>query len=253
MGFLDSIYITLLSDSQSALNALKKPARQSGQWLLKQIVLAINDLKTNTGHTILLLWVPGHAKVAENERANLAAQAATEKGKSPERELPQLKSIAVQKIIYELSHRSHDKLTPTVGKFTQSLDHALPGKHTRKLYDRLTKSQAAILSQLRTGKNKLNYYLAKARIIESETCPCGREPESTSHFLLRGPRWTTERAKVLSAAGKHTGDLSFLLGGWDPRSDPNKEKWHPNPAAVGAAIQFVSDTGRFEEEALGGS
>lgn len=167
----------------------------------------------------------------------LAARVATEKGKTPERKMPQSKSIALQKAFHKIGHKNIKKLVPTVGKYSQSLDRALPGKHTRKLYDKLSRNQAAILSQLRTGKNKLNYYLAKAKIIESEVCQCERETETASHFLLRRPRWSIERAKMFTSAQVCTGDLSLLLGGWDPRTTPDRKKWQPNMTAVGAAIQ----------------
>lgn len=248
MGFPHSSHVTILSDSQAALKALKKPARQSGQWLLREITQNVSDLKAQMEHTISLCWVPSHAKVDLNEKADHAAKTATKEGGIPEIELPLLKTTALKAVIAKLDQEKHQKLAPKVGRFTQSIDHALPGKHTRKLYDKLSREQAATLSQLRTGKNKLNYYLAKAKIVESGICGCGREPESVGHFLLRCPRWATERTSMWRAAGKQSGDLSFLLGGWDPQTQANKSKWQPDMAAVNAAIQFVKDTGRFEEE-----
>lgn len=149
--------------------------------------------------------------------------------------------------------QENQKLTSGVGRYTQKLDHALPGKHTRKLYDRLNRDQAAILGQLRSGKNQLNYYLAKAKVVETEMCKCEREPETASHFLLRCPRWSTERAKMFNSVERCSGDLSLLLGGWEPQSCSDRGKWQPNLALVGAAIQFVKDTGRFEEETQGES
>lgn len=252
IGFSSSVHVTILSDSQAALKAIRSPVRQGGQWLLEKIMLDVNRLKDQTGHTISMRWVPGHAKVDENEEANLAARAATEKGKLPERTLPVLKSMVVKETVAKLC-QGEQRLAPGVGEYTQRLDRALPGKHTRKLYDRLSRSQAAILGQLRTGKNKLNYYLAKAKIIETDLCECEREPETTSHFLLRCPKWSTERARMFSTLERRSGDLSFLLGGWDPQACRDRQKWQPNLAAVGAVIQFVKDTGRFEEEATEGS
>lgn len=247
-GFSQPTQVTVLSDSQAALRALKAPACQSGQWVLRQITHSIHELEKSRGHTIMLQWIPGHANVVENERADLAARAATEVGKSSEIELPLLRSIELQKVLVNIKERN-PKLTAKTGKFTQSLDQALPGKHVRKLYDRLSRRQAATLSQLRTGKNRLHYYLAKARIVESGMCECKRESETVSHFVLRCPRWTAQRAEMLKTVRKHAGNLSFLLGGWDPWACPDRGKWQPNLAAVGAVIQFVSNTGRFEEEA----
>lgn len=58
---------------------------------------------------------------------------------------------------------------------------------------------------------------------------------------------------MFSEVEKRTGNLSVLPGGWEPRVCPDKSKWRPELAAVGAAIQFIKDTGRFEEEAREGS
>lgn len=82
------------------------------------------------------------------------------------------------------------------GMFTRNLGQAVPGRHTQKIYDRLSRSQAAVLSQLRTGKNRLNHYLVRVEIIQSEGCDCEREPETVGHFLLRCARWAEENLLI---------------------------------------------------------
>lgn len=47
-------------------------------------------------------------------------------------------------------------LSPSTSKFTQSIDVAIPGNHTNLLYNRLSKPQASILVQLRTGSLDYN-------------------------------------------------------------------------------------------------
>ena len=64
------------------------------------------------------------------------------------------------------------------------MDQALPGDHVRKLYDKLSKTEANLLAQLRTGKNRLNSDLARINAVESEMCACGREAETVRHFPL---------------------------------------------------------------------
>lgn len=120
----------------------------------------------------------------ENVKADQAARLVTQEGNLPERELHILKTIALKEAVAELGQRRYQKLAPVVGRFTQNFDQALPEKHARKLYDSLSRGQVAVLSQLRTRKNKLNYYLAKAKIIESEVCECKRESETASQFLV---------------------------------------------------------------------
>lgn len=56
---------------------------------------------------------------------------------------------------------------------------------------------------------------------------------------------------MFSAMERCTGDLSLLLGGWDPQACSDREKWQPDRAAGGAANRFVEETGRFAEETRG--
>ena len=55
-----------------------------------------------------------------------------------------------------------------IGKFSKELDIALPGTHTRILYDDLKKKEAKVLAQLRTGMSHLNDYLYRIGIAESD-------------------------------------------------------------------------------------
>jgi len=50
-------------------------------------------------------------------------------------------------------------LLEKVGRYSKRIDTALPGKHTRLLYDHLSQKEAGVLAQLRTGIVKLNIYL----------------------------------------------------------------------------------------------
>lgn len=73
------------------------------------------------------------------------------------------------------------------GKFLQKIDKALPEKHTKKLYDLLSREDAAILAQLRTNIFKLNTYLYKINIAKTDKCEC-RALETVQHFLFLCPR-----------------------------------------------------------------
>ena len=138
----------------------------------------------------------------------------------------------------------------TVGKFLKRIDKALPGKHTRKLYDNLSRIDAAILAQLRTGICRLNAYLHKITAAESNACECGLL-ESVPHFLFTCPRWRTERQDMRNAHGKRYWDLSFALGGYTnfqrngEKVDGEMDRWKPNWEAVKATIAFAKATGRL--------
>lgn len=58
------------------------------------------------------------------------------------------------------------------GKHTSELDQALPGTNTKALYNNLTRPKTTILSQMRTGKCKLRFYLHAIGAEGSDRCQC---------------------------------------------------------------------------------
>ncbi|KAM4067627.1 endonuclease/exonuclease/phosphatase [Hirsutella rhossiliensis] len=129
-----------------------------------------------------------------------------------------------------------------VGNYSKRIDKALPGKHTRKLYDELKRKESEVLVQLRTGKSRLNSYLCKIGAVESDECTCGQSAETVEHFLFRCRKWTVQREIMSRYAGGKMGDLSFFLGG---KAESDDDKWQPDMGAVRATIQFALATKRF--------
>jgi hypothetical protein len=101
----------------------------------------------------------------------------------------------------------------TTGKHLQKIDKALPGKHTNKLYNALNRKAAAILVQLRTNISRLNTYLSKINVAETDRCECGMR-ETVQHFLFSCLRWRNERRDMKSAHGSRYWDVSYALGGY---------------------------------------
>ncbi|KAB8071854.1 hypothetical protein BDV29DRAFT_159050 [Aspergillus leporis] len=112
-----------------------------------------------------------------------------------------------------------------------SSDTALPGKHTRTLYGRLKRSEAALLVQLRTGHTGLNSYVQMVRLIDSN--------------------WNHLRGEITEAMGAKYGDLSYALGDRSSETLPDgqpvdkPESWKPNLTVVRAIPRFVVSTGRL--------
>ena len=111
------------------------------------------------------------------------------------------------------------------------------------MYDDLSKRQASILAQLRTGMTSLNRYLNNIKAAETILCECGEAVESREHFVLRCARWTEQR-KIL---GVDTDEDSFscLLEG---RSTMDTDDWTPDMDAVRAVIHSILATKRFEHD-----
>lgn len=134
-------------------------------------------------------------------------------------------------------------LPENVGRHAKRVDAALPGKHTRQLYDRLSWKEASVLAQLRTGMVRLNGYLYRINVAQTDQCACGQARETVEHFLFRCRKWTTHRTKMLQYTHTHRGNISFFLGGKSPSDDQN---WTPNLEAVRASIRFAIATGRLD-------
>ena len=146
----------------------------------------------------------------------------------------------------ELKRGSERFYTTKVGRF---IDKALPGPHTRLLYNGRAKLHANVLCQLRSGINPLYKNLAKINAVETERCKCGRGEESVDHFLFRCPRWSYFRGEIRRLAGHRWGDTSYLLGGWSgEQNDGALAKWKPINEMVTATINFAIATGRLEDK-----
>jgi ribonuclease HI len=249
-----STNFVVFSDSQAALKSLSRPRQQSGQYIITSILGDIENMRARGGPDIALRWVPAHAGVPLNEQANSLARAATERGRLPMQPfLRRLRTVTWHNA--QKTGRGEEWSQSDHSFFARQVDQALPGRHTRRLYDHLTKTDAGILAQLRSGKCRLNHYLARINAVDSEQCDCGQGPETVGHFLFKCPRWSSQREDMKRIAPGRYGDLTFWIGGWSNRRlpdgkyiDGNKNKWRPNMKAVTGTLDFVKSTKRFDPE-----
>jgi hypothetical protein len=233
----------IANDNISVIHALSRPARQSGQNLLRSTCEIAEPLKNQGGPVVRLQWVPGKSKVLGSDIAHELAQNATTEP------LPEIQTTTLAKALNQAKRTMNPKQR---GKF--AIDSALPGKHTRLLYDNTKYKEANVLSQLRTKHSRLNSYLARVNAVESGDCECGSGHEETvRHFLFECRRWTEQRKPLLEVAGDRWGDLSFYLGGQTERKDAAGElldglhkTWKPNSEVVKRTIQFALDTKRLD-------
>jgi hypothetical protein len=67
----------IYTDSQSAIKAINNPHRQSGQAIIKDILDYVDNINDKHPHLhIKIIWIPGHAKIDGNERADAEAKKA---------------------------------------------------------------------------------------------------------------------------------------------------------------------------------
>lgn len=67
----------IYSDCKSALQALQDPRLQSGQPVFKHLLEKLDDIRVANGPEIQFGWVPAHADVEGNEKANTLSRSVT--------------------------------------------------------------------------------------------------------------------------------------------------------------------------------
>ncbi|EEA25303.1 reverse transcriptase, putative [Talaromyces marneffei ATCC 18224] len=235
-------WISILSSNRSALSAISQPRQQSGQLTIRRIYRLIQFLQQR-GNAVNAIWIPGHADIDLQRQAKAEARKSTGTERLPEKQPFHAKSTTIR---LALAVRKREWTLPEeVGKYSKALDIALPGKHTRNLYDGLNRKEAKTLAQLRTGMTRLNSYLNRIGAAHSNLCVCGQASETVEHFLFRCTKWTVMREGMNQCTESKRGNLSFFLGG-KTRSD--SDQWQPDMKAVHAAFKFAITTGRLEPE-----
>jgi hypothetical protein len=189
------------------------------------------------------VWLPAGEDDELWIRAKQKAKEATRQGTEPQTQLPRVRSTTLN--VARAKRGTTRSLPDKVGKHSKKVDTALPGKHTRRLYDRLSWKEASILAQLRTGMARLNAYLYHIEAASSDQCACGQARETVEHFLFRCRRWTIHRTQMLQCTDTHRSNISFFLGGKAPSDGTN---WTPNMDAVRATIRFAIATGRLDAD-----
>jgi ribonuclease HI len=253
-------FITIVSDSQEALQTLSQGNKtRRARGLAREIAVRLMTLR-NSRKTVTLVWVPAHDNIPGNESADRAAKTTTTPNKRPSsnkgdrhRSWKEVIKL-IRQDVGEMPR--YTDLTAGPGKYTWSLDYALPGNHTLAMYKALTSDEASILIQARTGKSRLNSSLYQIRAVESSACECGQGPETVHHVLATCPRWKLERERLKTEVGHHWGNISALLGAWTPRQDFRtgeylqgpRSKWRANMRVVKATIRFFAATGRLNAD-----
>ena len=159
--------------------------QQSGQHTIREIYQQVEMLREENV-PVSLMWVPAEAG-AEGFPLMMAAKAAArdamKEGKSRERAEYQARSTRTR-LALAGQRQQQRRIPPGVGRHAQRVDVALPGCHTRAIYDALDKREARILVQLRTGKCRLNGYLHGIELGRRTSVGVGRQGKRSSTFCF---------------------------------------------------------------------
>jgi ribonuclease HI len=233
------------SDSQAAIKALANQSTHPAHYLLDYIHDSAEKLhsKHNGNINLQIHWTPAHSNFTPNERADALAKRAAEGTSSATNRLPSF--IRNSELPTSIPATRHEYLTSLRKSWkslwkkspryplSRSVDKSLPSNKFLHLVDNISRSQSAILTQLRTGHSPLNNHLFRIRSSETPVCPhCGNlTVETVSHFLFQCPHYQQERHMLRRKLKRSANSLSFLLS---------------NPQAVKPLLKYIIATKRFQ-------
>ena len=149
-----SLEITVATANLAVLQAIGNPGTQSGQGEITKIYESLRSI-TSSGNTVHWRWVPMSVPFQCRDSAKQAGRRALNSLACEDIQAPWIAiTTHTQTIKQDLSDiRS---IPDTVGKCIRDLDRALPGPHTKGIYDALSKEDGSIVSRMRTGCIQLN-------------------------------------------------------------------------------------------------
>ena len=199
--------VRIYTDNQAAILSTYEPGTQSGQYILRESVRVLDELKQR-GIAVELHWIPAHVGVPGNEEADALAKRASQLENQDPGDLRLLLSTwkrcvrARAKGAWALSWEA----SPS-GQALRRLE-PVPREGVLDIHSGLAKPHSSILTQLRTGMIGLANYLHRIGAAETNRCSCGPTVQSVRHVLLECPTWTDIRTDLLPPG---TLDLRKLL------------------------------------------
>ena len=193
-------------------------------------------------------WILSHSKVKGNETADNIAKLAVRERSSRGEDLPHLLRsplpISVSPTKQEFQAKLNQswmkiwKESPRKDRFSRINSNFPFIKFRKKLFS-LSRKQASLIMQLRTGHIPLNNYLKRIGKIDSDKClKCAEDPinmqivETVGHFLFECQAYEEEREELIDKTGRSQLSLAKIM---------------KNVDKIKALATFVNRTGRFKE------
>ena len=111
--------------------------------MIHRIYNTVADLR-DKDNRIAIAWIPSEKKPKLTQAAKKAARCSTKQDSIPNRRPVRTRSTTLS--FAKRMHQNYKKLPEKIGKYSKKADAALPGKHTRILYDSLFWKEARILT-----------------------------------------------------------------------------------------------------------
>jgi hypothetical protein len=151
-----------------------------------------------------MLWVPSGEDFPMGNEAKAEARRAARAGQPPETPAYQARSTQARLALTRLRQQYQETRLEGVGRYSKTIDIALPGQHTRRLYDAIKRRESNVLVQLRTGMARINGYLHRIGAADTDICDCGQAPETMEHFLFRCTKRDAQRESMRQVAQSKT-------------------------------------------------
>ena len=181
--------VRVFPNNRTVLITLRVSPKRTRQWIIGGILKHVELLK-GFAIRVVFAWAPVSSIFELGQRAKQLAQRSTDEGRVAS-DRPRLTKRIVLKAQQRLAQATAQMPT-TFGEAVRRIDAAWPGRHTRRMYDELSKRQASVLAQVRTGMTPLNGYLHNIKAVESNLCECGEAVESREHFIFHCVRWSEQ-------------------------------------------------------------
>jgi hypothetical protein len=176
----DYTSIVIFTDSLSSLQSLSSNKSGSRPNLVNEIVMLLNTVKLK----LYIVWIPGHSGIKGNDKADGLAKEA-------------LGSLSVDIIVSNEAKEAFDAVDNYIlQKWQMQWDKSKTGNLNRRIvplvsskskFSSNSRYKEVIISRLRLGKCRLNFYLHEIKCHPTGLCDTCKVPETIEHFILNCP------------------------------------------------------------------